>query len=259
MVDVRDLRTALNSEIKARDKNVELFLAGLDKFLATNLRKILRQIQKGEQRGIEAAKTLGGIQSALKAAGLEKELNKITEAYADELDAVRAQFALLGKKETLSEADRPLIEALIEFDTSVVASKVEGYVDNVRSTMMRGIIAGEAPDFMDIHEERGNDLKNSLNTELRTAFSAFNQAVTTQKALDVGFELFLYLGPDDKVTREFCHELLMKEPPIYTAEEIGLMDNGQISPVMIYGGGYNCRHQWRPVSEELAREMGWEP
>jgi hypothetical protein len=42
---------------------------------------------------------------------------------------------------------------------------------------------------------------------------------------------------------------------IYTEAQIAKMDNGTDLPVAVYCGGYNCRHHWRPVSDELAKEL----
>lgn len=54
---------------------------------------------------------------------------------------------------------------------------------------------------------------------------------------------FEYEGPDDKITRAFCHHLLQVKK-VYTREQIDRMDNGQIPDVFVSCGGFNCRHQW---------------
>jgi hypothetical protein len=64
-------------------------------------------------------------------------------------------------------------------------------------------------------------------------------------AEDNGITEFQYVGPRDQLNRTFC-----KFPgegghlfEIKTKEEWDQLDNGQIGPVSVYRGGYNCRHQ----------------
>lgn len=55
---------------------------------------------------------------------------------------------------------------------------------------------------------------------------------------------YVYEGPDDKLTRPFCHKLKQAKK-VYTREDIARLDNGQLPDVWTTCGGYNCRHQWR--------------
>lgn len=66
----------------------------------------------------------------------------------------------------------------------------------------------------------------------------------------------MYVGPLDDATRPFCEEILnSKDLPIYTVEEIQSMDNGQLGDVFTSCGGYNCRHEWVPISGNLEKEL----
>lgn len=75
--------------------------------------------------------------------------------------------------------------------------------------------------------------------------------VATARALDqVEKETplrYVYDGPDDRLTREFCHRLKsdMQSGRSWTKAEIEAMDNGQLPNPFLSCGGYNCRHQWR--------------
>jgi hypothetical protein len=83
---------------------------------------------------------------------------------------------------------------------------------------------------------------------LRDSTIQFSRSINARKADDLGYEYFKYFGPQDAITRPFCEELL-EDGPVYTRQEIAEMDNGQTGAgsVMVAGGGYNCRHHWRPV------------
>jgi hypothetical protein len=69
----------------------------------------------------------------------------------------------------------------------------------------------------------------------------------------LGPQRYIYMGPNDVMTRPFCKDLLRHNHP-RTMEEIKNLDNGQLPNPFISGGGYNCRHQWvMDVSRKAAK------
>lgn len=235
------------------------FLLRLNRFLETSLEGIIGGLEIGEVSALEAARVLGSMQAALIDLGLADELGELQGIYADELNYISQVFAASGIAGALfSDVDETVIRELVSFDTDQVFGMVSGYVDDVKATMMRAVLIGETPNFREMHDVTGSRLISNLETEMTTALQGFSRTVTQAKGKELGFELWEYIGPEDEITREFCQDLLDKDPPIYSTSEIERMDNGQGLPVASYGGGYNCRHQWRPISEEKAREAGWE-
>jgi hypothetical protein len=59
---------------------------------------------------------------------------------------------------------------------------------------------------------------------------------------------YIYVGPNDDRTRPFCREHIGQ---IKTEAEWNALDNGQINPVFLYCGGYNCRHAIVPNVEGI--------
>lgn len=59
-------------------------------------------------------------------------------------------------------------------------------------------------------------------------------------------QAFLYVGPVDRVVREWCLEHMGQ---VFTRDRIDAMDNGQLPNPFITAGGYNCRHSWMAVSD----------
>jgi len=173
------------------------------------------------------------------------------------LNFIAQELSRPGIRVTFADVDLDIVETLVTFDVDRVTSNVRKYVDDVRSTLMRAVIGGDKPNFTALRDTIGERMVSNLETEINTALMAFNRTVTTSKAQSLGFDLFIYLGPEDDITRPFCEDLLQEDPAIYTIEEIQDMDNGQGLPVLQYGGGYNCRHQWRPISTEQAAEQGY--
>ncbi|MDZ7703358.1 MAG: hypothetical protein U5L04_02610 [Trueperaceae bacterium] len=93
---------------------------------------------------------------------------------------------------------------------------------------------------------------------IRDSTIQFSRSINARKADDRGYQYFKYFGPDDAITRPFCDDLL-DDGPIFTREEIADMDNGQTGAgsVMVAGGGYRCRHHWRPVRREWFTDSEW--
>jgi len=83
-------------------------------------------------------------------------------------------------------------------------------------------------------------------TEVKTQISSFGRSITAFVAEDAGLDHYLYTGPKDGITRPFCRELIGL---VVTKEQMRKLDNGQGLGVLVYCGGYNCRHSWSPVSE----------
>lgn len=266
MTRLQEITGRTAREINATKTEIDLFISRLDRFLNKNLRKILADILSNNVRGLEAATILGGIESALIEAGLQEQLAGIERIYGNKLKDVRTQLRTNGfAGEVLTAEDFQLAETLITFDTTKVANRITEYVDDVSTTLMRGVILGEVSDFSVIQSDFGDSLISDLESEMSTLTSGFYQTVVGKKADDLGLNLYLYVGPEDAVTRKFCQQVLDGSPegvssrkvPIYSREEIDSMDNGQGLPVFPYRGGYRCRHQWTPVSAELAKELGY--
>ena len=248
---------ALRQRIRATEAEIKAFSLSLDRFLSQNLNRMLKKLKGGDISDREAVRVLGQLETVLSDAGLQDLVDNIRDTYKKEFRAIERDFSRLGVEDPFSEADLRTVESLVTFDTSRVSERVSTYITDIRSTMMRSIIAGEAVSYSDLHETLGGRLVSNMETELNTSLQAFSRSITYSKAVDLGFDLFVYLGPDDSITRPFCEHVLDRKPPIYTSAEIAKMDNKQSLPVAQYGGGYNCRHQWRPISEEEAIKRGW--
>lgn len=245
--------------VRAREADIRAFIARLEKNLYKNLDNILGDIQSGSIEGAEAAQVLISLESALKKLGLNEDLQRLRIIYASERKGIIRDFNKLGfKGELFSNTDEDVVEALIKFDTDRTAANINRYLGNVRSVIMSSVLVGETPDFAEVHDNYGPKLEANLEAELNTSIAAFDRTVTVKKAQDLGLELFVYRGPDDKITRPFCDKLLnQRDPAIYTIDEIRAMNNDTGLDVITYGGGYNCRHQWSPVSYERAKQLGY--
>ena len=89
-------------------------------------------------------------------------------------------------------------------------------------------------------------------TEARTQLAEADRFVneTVRRSIDPKGERFLlaYIGPDDKITRPFCNELVNKA---FKITDFNNLRNGQtVTHPRISGGGYNCRHDVRAVLDD---------
>lgn len=256
MVDEsKKIRNRVNRKVSSSEKQVEAFINRLEGFVGGNIQKILEDIKVGKSKGQEVTSILGSLFTELDRLGLQKEISKIRELYADELQFIQDEFEEQDREQVFSSSDTGLIEALIDNGVEKVAIVTKEMGLNIQATVMHTVLTGEEVSKADILKAK---LPASVYTEINTALMVFNRTVTANKADELGFDLYLYVGPDDKITRPFCKDLLDKNPAIYTREEISGMRNDQTADVMTTGGGYNCRHHWRPISIESARTMGYD-
>jgi len=98
-----------------------------------------------------------------------------------------------------------------------------------------------------------NLLKYQAKTLINTGLAQVQRQAQTEasESLDPEDLVFLYIGPDDRKTRPFCHAL---EEKVCTKKQIAKLNNAQGLPVMANGGGYNCRHRWTPISRDFAKD-----
>lgn len=256
MVDEsKKIRNRVNRKVSSSEKQVETFIQRLENFVGDNIANLVEQIKVGKSKGQEITSVLGSLFVELDRLGLQKEISKLRELYADELQFIQDEFEEQDREEVFSSSDTGIIEALIDNGIEKVATEVKSMGLNIQAIVMHTVLTGEEVSKADILKAK---LPATVYTEINTALMVFNRTVTANKADELGFDLYLYVGPDDKITRPFCKELLNKNPAIYTREEISRMRNDQTADVMTTGGGYNCRHHWRPISIESARAMGYD-
>jgi hypothetical protein len=90
-------------------------------------------------------------------------------------------------------------------------------------------------------------------TVVRTELAKYGRSITAKVAEEYDLDLYLYTGPRDGITRDFCKPLIGK---VAHKQQINRLNNGQGLPVLTSGGGYNCRHSWSPVTEGFVEAAG---
>lgn len=86
-----------------------------------------------------------------------------------------------------------------------------------------------------------------------TAMAGFQRDIAQQAAADLpqSETLYLYIGPKDDRTRDFCKRRAGKA--FRLSDLLGARNKSGL-PVMRYGGGYNCRHSIIPITRAIAAQ-----
>lgn len=217
--------------------------------IATRIeRRIRRQLDDAVgRREVRAVLRLGAdLERELRAVGLNELTNSISRLYGEIMGEVRDVFGDKSIGFTLSNSDIDYAEAQTAADFDLVASRLNSYIARIRSQVLQTTFAGGDPTQLDaIFDSNKATLTRSLETDVINTSQAFRNAVTFKKAADEGVEKFLYDGPKDDKNRPFCAENVGKT---FSLAEIESLENDQGGPALTDLGGYNCRHEWRPVS-----------
>ena len=135
-------------------------------------------------------------------------------------------------------------EAALKLEETLLETMLSGRVRGAMLAELKGAISGSYPwgDKAGLYEWHAG-------TYARTAHHQAAQAFILTQADEAKVDNFIYIGPNDSKTRGFCAELV---GGVFSRKEIEAMDNGQTGNVLSDRGGFNCRHQWIPASDDLA-------
>jgi hypothetical protein len=106
-------------------------------------------------------------------------------------------------------------------------------------------------------DKRGNTMARYAELWANDAIMNFQQAVHVLKAQEAGLRSYLYYGNIIKTTRPFCID---RAGHVFSKKTIeswnDLSWQGKRGPPLIYRGGWNCRHHFRPVKQEWLPKGG---
>lgn len=164
-----------------------------------------------------------------------------TNAFA----SVPDEFVSFMQKRTYEHLQFLGEEAIDKIDTSLLEMSVGGYSRGSMLSELKNVITGEYPwgDKTGLYEWHAG-------TYVRTSAQRSSQLFMNYQAEKYGIDNFIYVGPLDENTRTFCRRLLGE---IHSRAEINKMHNDQTEDVFTTCGGYNCRHKWVAVSDEVAQ------
>ena len=231
-----------------------------DKHILTSQRNLARAVNAQAQ-----------IEEMLLEAGYRDSVDGLMKSYDKVADIDMAGFRVAGINDPFSETDARAIVALKDLDLTRWERFGGDLSLSIQAQLLDAVVSGATfKELENAVEEalrgvKGDDPKvlRHARTIANTTTQGFDRTITHRKAATAKIDTFVYLGPDDGVTRPFCAAVLSGQeskefripsvdgdPPIYTDEQISRMDNGQGLDVATYCGGYNCRHSFNPISVE---------
>ncbi len=151
----------------------------------------------------------------------------------------------------ITTAPKPIIGMLQEIDTLAFQERVRDVGIALKENLIKAYISeGMTEEMM---RERLMSATNMLseaqvNALINTSLSTVSRATMAEVAKGMPADMrFRYIGPKDDRNREECRAVLddPRNENGFTREEI------EDLPVdFVFGGGWNCRHEWEMVVEE---------
>lgn len=254
----KKLKAISDAEISTIDRNIALFTDGLEK-LGIELQRRVVNLIAGEWtvERASAAQSLVDLQKAIQAqlnsVGYVELVRKFMGSYDDaQKFSLQALEAMGITPVRLARIDELALKRLREIDYSYLEGLGPAAVRAVSSGAIQNTLLGvrRAEIIEAVKTTLDAKLKNHACTYADTALVSYDRTSSSKLYIAAGIERFLYRGPLDVKTREFCRQHVGKT---YTIDEIRKMKNGLEPPmgqVLIFGGGWNCRHVWAAAPPE---------
>jgi hypothetical protein len=235
----------------------------LEAKLDRDLRRALRRSKAEIVNAVKAAAARGGLGELRRMRrgemnawildnGLASSIMQITDAERETLANV--EELLLASEDGFSVSEIGGVgQALADQTISGIYDDVilPDVQRSVRDALSSAAFTMEPSDIISGLDAALRSAEGRQITEARTRITSYGRELTELTAVaaeEAGLNHYLYTGPLDGITRSFCRVIVGK---VYTSSQVGEMRNYQLEPVLTRGGGYNCRHSWSPVSEEL--------
>jgi len=167
--------------------------------------------------------------------GMQQAVNRLMLSFDTLLD----DAVFFGKvTETQLQSLRSMQQASILKYTEDIGTKV-------RLSLVQGVLQGQSKEQIRRLLLRDLDIKPyQVNTIIETSMATYSRSLTLLQLEDSPEQRLIYEGPLDSKTRPICIRML---------KEGGLQQNqveGKYPGALRDGGGFNCRHQWVPLSSK---------
>lgn len=253
---------ATTAEVQRRAARV---LEAAARDILEQVRRVLAQIAEGDERLSmkRHASEVRELVAQLRRIARQRGAGGVLELLAREIpeqveDALRAAGVadLGGFAPRLADT---LERLFVEQERQIVAV-FDAAADEMAAALRRALVTGQDLDAaIGAVAHKLDTTFGRAAAAVDTAVAGFSRAATFEAVAaleEQGAEFgFTYLGPEDGKNRPFCERHVGRW---YTAAEIAAMqpDPGQPSPVSVFAGGYNCRHEWVPTLRSEAIEEG---
>tara|TARA_R100001594_G_scaffold84635_1_gene119154 strand:- start:2476 stop:3174 length:699 start_codon:yes stop_codon:yes gene_type:complete len=171
--------------------------------------------------------------------GYGKEIDKLM----DQHDTLLANAVKEAKKRGIAPMKAESVQALQQLkdlNTEALLGRASAYSNDLKNLLFSNIYGGTSINNIVAQLAETNLATHQLNVAVNTGLRQFSDMsrYNVFRGEDVKW---VYIGPDDDVTRDECQRTLgsSKNKKGYTESEVGNTE----TPFGIRGG-FNCRHSW---------------
>jgi hypothetical protein len=256
---LEQLKDISDAAIAAQDKAIAAFAYGVEKTAAELRAAVIEYVSSAaaDPKAASKAQALvnisASLQKQLNKAGYTDLVNKYLAGYDDQTEhALAALKAMKVTPVVLAPADQRAIENLKKVDYDYLQGLGQTAVHEVARGVIQNTILGtpRAKIIERVRATLDTKLKNYACTYADTALVTYDRTVSMEIWQKAGIEKYLFRGPRDIKNRPFCAKTAGQ---VYTLAEIKKLSNGtkDLSNVLRFGGGWNCRHVWSPWPADI--------
>lgn len=143
---------------------------------------------------------------------------------------------------------RQLAESLQSGFGTLQTRLAQATVDAIREQLLAGEI-DRAALASTIETQTGTSTRFA-RTQAQAAVGGLNQTYREQVAQSAGLTFYSYYGTVQNNTRPFCR---IHVGYVFPRARVEQMRNGMLEPVIVFKGGWQCRHSW------LGVDPSWDP
>jgi hypothetical protein len=194
------------------------------------------------------------------AVNTRKELRSVIEkGYLEKVDGIIRDYkgvaddatAMLKTYGDFTELDKGVISQLQRLTFQGFEDIGNQYLDVISKQVYESTLTGLsfAQTVNNVRQTVSGDMKRYASQQVHDSLMQFDANVNVAIGNQAGATKWKYVGANDSVTRGHCRKHVGK---VYTKEEIleiwsGSWKGKASGNPFVVRGGYNCRHQWRPV------------
>jgi hypothetical protein len=212
------------------------------------------RVSFSSQNIAEIDQTIRMLDQMFAAAGRQELVNMLRQSLEDVRSEALQRLAEKGLPQSMSGPTMRSTQALLSSSVSAVSSLFDQSQKQIESYLSAAMIGGVRDrELFDQIERQLGTLRGYAQTHVATALHSMHSMIMVRHAMDNDIEWFAYRGPKDSITREWCghwvNRVGTREMFESTDDKWGRRD--QPDPVMVWRGGWNCRHRFEPIVGDL--------
>lgn len=187
-------------------------------------------------------------------AGRQDLVSMLRQGLDDVRNSALRKLADKGLPQSMTGPTMRSTQALLTSSVNAVSAVFDRSKEQIESYLSAAMIGGvrDRDLFQQIEHQLGV-MRSHAQTQVTTALHSMHSMIMVRHAMDNDVEWFAYRGPKDSITREWCSHWVNR---VGTQEMFELTDDkwgrrNQPDPVMVWRGGWNCRHRFEPIVGDL--------